>query len=165
MVDPRPPNSGFVGVACPAGVLLENKELLVPALVDGVKLVPVFAPPKRLAPVVELPPAAGVLPPAVGVLEPPPNRLDEDVAGLLIPPKRPPPLAGGVPVDAAPPNSGGVDEDVLVVAPAPNNDEVAGFEALLPPKRPPPAAAGCAAAPALSFCALPKEKPLEGVED
>ena len=100
------------------------------------------------------------------MLEAPPNTLDDDAAGLFSPPKRGlPPLAGGVPVDAAPPNNEGEDEDALVVEAPLNNEEAAGFEALAPPKRPPPPAAGCPAAGALSFCALPKEKPLEGAED
>lgn len=47
---------------------------------------------------------------------------------------------------------------------APPNSEPAGFEALFP-KRLLPDAAGCPGVAALSFCALPKEKPLEGVED
>jgi hypothetical protein len=167
VVDPRLPNIGFVGVACP-GDAVANKELPVLALVDGAELAAGFAPPKRLepapnglAPVVEPAPAA-----VAGVFEPPPNRLEEDVADLLSPEKREFPLpAGGVPVDAAPPNNEPGDGDVLAVELPPNNELVAGLEALLPPKRPPPDADGCPAAPALSFCALPKEKPVEGVED
>lgn len=151
MVDPKPPNiGGFVGVACPAEAV-ENNELPVVAPVDGVELAAGFVPPKRLEPApkglaaaVEPAPAA-----LAGVLEPPPNTLDEEVAGLFSPEKMEFPLpAGGVPVDAAPPNKEGA----------------AGLEAVFPPKRPPPDAAGCPVAPALSFCALPKEKPVEGVE-
>lgn len=172
VVDPRPPNIGFVGVACPAGAAVENKEFPALAPVDGVELAAVLAPPKRpapdedappngLAPVVEPAPAA-----ADGVPEAPPNTLDGDAAGLFIPENRVfAPPAGGVPVDAAPPNNEEVDGDALVVEAPPNNEDVAGFEALAAPKRPPLGAAGCPAAPALSFCALPKEKPLEGVED
>lgn len=168
VVDPRPPNIGFVGVACPA---VENKELPVLALVDGVELAAGFAPPNRpgpvedappngLAPVVEPAPAAGV-----GVLDPPPNMLDGDAAGLFSPENREfGPPAGGVPVEAAPPNNEEPDGDALVVEAPPNSEEPAGFEALAPPKRPPPDAAGCPEAAALSFCALPKEKPLEGAE-
>lgn len=167
VVDPRPPNIGFVGVACPAAAV-ENKGLPVLAPVDGVVLAAGFPPPKRLepapkglVPVVELAPAA-----PVGVLEPPPNTLDDDAAGLFSPEKRVFPLpAGGVPVDAAPPNNEPEEGDGLVVELPPNNGGAAGLEALAPPKRPPPDAAGCPAAPALSFCALPKEKPVEGVED
>lgn len=169
VVDPRPPNIGFVGVACPADA---NKELPVLAVVDGVELAAGFAllnrpppvedaPPNGLAPVVELAPAAGV-----GVLEPPPNTLDGDAAGLFNPENRElAPPAGGVPVDAAPPNNEGLDEEALVVEAPPNSEEPAGFGALLPPKRPPPDAAGCPGVAALSFCALPKENPLEGAED
>lgn len=167
VVDPRPPNIGFVGVACPAEAV-ENKELPVLVLVEGVELAAGLPPPKRLepppkglAPVEELAPAA-----VVGVLEPPPNTLDDGAAGLFSPEKREFPLpAGGVPVEAAPPNNEPEDGDALVVELPPNNEGAAGLEALLPPKRPPPDAAGCPAAPALSFCALPKEKPVEGVED
>lgn len=162
VVDPRPPNIGFVGVACPAEA---NKELPVLALVEGVELAAGFAPPNRPedAPpnglAVELAPAA-----VVGVLEAPPNRLDGDAAGLFCAENSEfAPPAGGVPVDAAPPNSEGEDEDALVVEAPPNRDP-AGFEALFP-KRPPAGAAGCPGVVALSFCALPKEKPLEGVED
>lgn len=169
VVDPKPPNiGGFVGVACPAEAV-ENNGLPVLAPVDGVELAAGFPPPKRLEPApkglaaaVEPAPAA-----VVGVLEPPPNTLDEEVAGLFSPEKRGFPLpAGGVPVDAAPPNNEPEEGDALAVGlPPPNKAEVAGFEAVFPPKRPPPDAAGCPVAPALSFCALPKEKPVEGVED
>lgn len=163
VVDPRPPNIGFVGVACPAEA---NKELPVPALVDGVELAAGFAPPNRgpedAAPnglAVEPAPAA-----VVGVLEGPPNRLDGDAAGLFCAENSEfAPPAGGVPVDAAPPNNEGEDEDALVEE-APPNREPPGFEALFP-KRPPAGAAGCPGVAALSFCALPKEKPLDGVED
>lgn len=48
VVDPRPPNIGFVGVAWPAEAVGANKELPVLALVDGVELAAVFEPPKRL---------------------------------------------------------------------------------------------------------------------
>lgn len=158
-----------MGVACPAEA---NKELPVLALVDGVELAAGFAPPNRpapdedappngLAPVVEPVPAAGV-----GVLEPPPKTLDGDPAGLFSPENKEfAPPAGGVPVDAAPPNSEGEAEDALVVEAPPNNEGAAGFDALLPPKRPPVDAAGCPAGVALSFCALPKEKPLDGAVD
>lgn len=169
VVDPKPPNiGGFVGVACPAEAV-ENNELPVFAPVDGVELAAGFPPPKRLEPApkglaaaVEPAPAA-----AVGVLEPPPNKLDEEAAGLFSPEKREFPLpAGGVPVDAAPPNNEPEEGDALPVElPPPNTEEVAGLEAVVPPKRPPPDAAGCPVAPALSFCVLPKEKPVEGVED
>lgn len=169
VVDPRPPNiGGFVGVACPAEAV-GNKELFVFALVDGVELAAGVPPPKRpepppkgLAAAVEPAPAA-----AVGVLDPPPNTLGEEVAGLFSPEKRElPPPPGGVPVDAAPPNSEPEEGGGLAVElPPPNNEEAAGFEAPPPPKRPPAGAAGCPAAPALSFCVLPKEKPVVGVED
>lgn len=78
VVDPRPPNIGFVGVACPAEA---NKELPVLALVDGAELAAGFAPPNRP----EDAPPNGLAAPAavVGVLEAPPNRLDGDAAGLF----------------------------------------------------------------------------------
>lgn len=163
VVDPRPPNIGFVGVACPAD---ENKEVPALAPVDGVELAAGFAPPNRPPPVEDAPPnglAPVVAGPAagVGVLEPPPNTLDGDAAGLFSPENREfGPPAGGVPVDAAPPNN----EGLLVVEAPPNIEELAGFEALAPPKRPPPDAAGWPGVAALSFCALPKEKPVEGAE-
>lgn len=166
MVDPIPPNIGLVGVAWPAEA---NRELVVLALVDGVELAAGFAPPNRPVPDEDAPPkglAAELAPAAVaGVLEVPPNTLDGDAAGLFSPENREfAPPAGGVPVDAAPPNNDeGVDEAALVVE-APPNSEPAGFEALAPPKRPPLDAAGCPGVAALSFCALPKEKPLEGAE-
>lgn len=157
VVDPKPPNiGGFVGVACPAEAV-ENNELPVFAPVDGAELAAGFAPPKRPGPA----PAA-----VVGVPEPPPKMLDEEVVGWFSPEKRPLPLpVGGVPVDAAPPNNEPGEGDALAVELAPpNKEEPAGLEAVLPPKRPPPDAAGCPVAPALSFCVLPKEKPVEGVE-
>ena len=84
VVDPRPPNIGFVGVACPAEA---NKELPVLALVDGVELAAGFAPPNRPVPDEDAPPnglAVELAPAAVvGVLEAPPNRLDGDAAGLF----------------------------------------------------------------------------------
>lgn len=145
VVDPRPPNIGFVGVACPAD---ENKELPVLAPVAGVELAAGFAPPNRPAPVEDAPPngLAPVVEPApaagVGVLEPP-NTLDGDAAGLFSPENREfAPPVGGVPVDAAPPNNEPVDGEALVVEAPPNSEEPAGFGALLPPKRPPPDAAG-----------------------
>lgn len=164
-MDPRPPNIGFVGVACPAEA---NKDWPVLAPVDGVEMAAGFAPPNRPVPDEDAPPnglAAELAPAAVvGVLEAPPNMLDGDAPVLFSPENREfAPPAGGVPVDAAPPNNDeGVAEGALVVEAPPNIEEPAGFGALLPPKRPPLGAADCPGVAALSFCALPKEKPLEG---
>lgn len=141
-------NIGFAGVACPRGVVDENREP-PPVVCVGVEpaAFPVLAP-KRLEPDVPAPPnrpppvVVGAVVPALGVLEVLPKRVDE--AGLLAEPNRPPEAAPeGAAAVPAPPNSEGPDEGVVVVPAAAPKRDPAGFCALLlfeprPPKRPPP---------------------------
>lgn len=171
VVEPRLLNIGLAGVAWPG--VVEAKRPLPPAPEAGVEPVPgafpVLAPnkfddPEAPAPPKSPPPVvAGVEPLAavvVGVLEEPPNRLDE--AGLEAPPKSPP---GAVPVEAGvvpdPPNSEAPGEAV----PAPPNKPPAGFAALLLPEFKPPNKFDWLLFGVLLWFAVPKVKPLAGVED